>query len=86
MGTVLSWVLLLAPSLPAPTAGLCCISSLQPGVPVLPHTAAAVCHQARAPVLVLTLMLIGLYVEVEEGDKKAGLHSIGGIQAILGSQ
>lgn len=28
MGTVLSWVLLLAPSLPAPTAGLCCISSL----------------------------------------------------------
>lgn len=84
MGTVLSWVLLLAPFLPAPTAGLCCISFFQSGVPVTPHTAAAVCHQARAPVL-LTLMLIGLYVEVEEGDKKAALCSIGRIQAILGS-
>lgn len=61
------------PSLPAPTAGLCCISSLQPGVPVPPHTAAAVCHRAWALVPVLTLLLIGLYVEVEEGENKPGL-------------
>lgn len=60
-------------------------ASLQPGVPVPPHAAAAVCHRARAPVLVLTLLLIGLYVEVEEGEKKTGLCSIVRIQAILGS-